>query len=184
MFVTISLSSFGPIIIRVVYGQEYTATNFVVTSLSTLAGAKIVRSWAVAAALSTGKTKDILLANILRLAGFALALAAAAHGLGTGGVAFGMSVGEFIAAGFALIMADRYGSPPMDIGRQLYAAFFTVGASAVILSLVWPATSGSILLGLVLDACLVFVGAAGVLYVSPQMRLNAKFWLGKPAEAR
>lgn len=159
----------GAPLVSLLFGSDYAAPAALAGFLSIKAAATVLRAWPVAAALSIGSTRDVLLANIIRITGPGAALLAVAQGHGAVGVAAGMAAGELASLLLALWRADRR-TPGSAFAGLLFGGILC-GLSGVALWLaqsVGP-TGGWIIL-LLAAAAVSSLGIAATLAVSSEAR--------------
>lgn len=101
------LATLGGPIVLLLFGPGYVSPPLLVTFLSILAAATVLRAWCVVISLSLGGTSDILTANILRVSGLVAAYFALSSGYGIVGVAACMCAGDVTATFLALFLVGR-----------------------------------------------------------------------------
>lgn len=87
----------GDELIALLFGEPYRCEPLLAAFLAVGIGFRFARVWTNVIVLSLGDTKILLLGNIFRSAGFALAFAALELGMGMVGVAAAMAIGEIIS---------------------------------------------------------------------------------------
>lgn len=159
----------GKPLVLLLFGAEYQIPSALAGWLSVLAGARVLRCWPVAVALSVGFTRDILYANLIRIGGLCVAYWAVSSGYGVVGVAASMATGEVAATLFALWRADRKNPAKGHAGLVMGGVFCAVSALAMsthVLDFALQGWSG-VLLGGTVIAC---IGLAAVQVVSEEFR--------------
>ncbi|MFU7527426.1 oligosaccharide flippase family protein [Qipengyuania sp. ASV99] len=101
------LATLGAPIVLLMFGPGYVTPPLLVTFLSILAGATVLRAWCVVISLSLGGTSDILTANILRISGLVGAYLVLSSGHGIVWVAASMCAGDVAATVLALFQVSR-----------------------------------------------------------------------------
>jgi O-antigen/teichoic acid export membrane protein len=92
------IATLGGPLVFLLFGDGYYTSPLLAAFLTVVASSVVVRSWCNANLLSLGGTRDILMANILRAGGLALAFAALRAGYGIVGVAAGICAGDVAAS--------------------------------------------------------------------------------------
>lgn|GEM_PF-1708402 len=135
LVITLAFIFYGIPLAELVYGSEYEVPLIVMASLAVAAGAKTMRAWAVTRALASGNTGQILVANILRVSGFAGAVVSLQNGYGASGVAAFVALGELLAMIYALERSDKDMERQSLAGRKLsflYTGIVSVGVIVVL----------------------------------------------------
>ena len=175
--ITAPLIIIGPHLVEAIYGSEYKSPALLTAFLGISAGARVLRSWPIAAALATGTTKDILYANVTRIIGLGLCFIAVNLGFGVVGVAASMTCGELLACFLLMLRADSYSSKALRTGLLFFVAFLILSGLAMVLRA--SDVGGGLFQGLLAAG---FVFAAGSLYVvnaTPDLREYGRQIFGK-----
>lgn len=167
--VMLPLIFLGSLLIELIYGQAYNSPALLVAWLAVAAGAKVLRSFPVAASLAAGTTHDIMVASILRVFGFAGAWYAVNNGHGAVGVAIGIALGEILAAGYASHCADRLLTSRQMNGIRQFLLFMLLTSVAMLLIHLLGDNPDPVRQGLVALALLI-VSTGAAIVASPVAR--------------
>lgn len=121
-----------PVVVPLLYGQRFAVTAYAVALVGLLQSARFLRGWPTTLALSVGRSKQIMINNMLRMLAFPLALAGQALIGGLPGILIGFGAGEVLAFLVSIYLADRscQRSPTVDLLDT--APFLICGAALCI----------------------------------------------------
>lgn len=127
------LATLGGPVVYLLFGPEYQTDPLLVTFLSILAAATVMRAWCVIISLSLGGTTDILAANILRVSGLVGAYFTISSGHGIVAVAACMCAGDVAATFLALFRVSLRvpAAAPSCLTFGLIFAIMAVGLIAL-----------------------------------------------------
>lgn len=155
MAASVPLMVAGAPFVSLLFGPAYVIPVPLAVALGMVAGLRILHFWPAVLALTSGFTRDILYANLIRGSGLILAYFAAREGYGVLGVAGALVVIETISGFFVLMRIDVKNQTVGRLGLKTWL-FFLVVYSAVggwMLSGAAPSGWGPVL-GVLLLACL------------------------------
>lgn len=122
--------AFGPWIVALIFGPSFIGPSRLIELLAIAQGLQLLRSWPVAALVSTRKTAAIPFANFFRLSGVALAAASVTFGTALWMVPASLIIGEVLGLAFMMNILHRaIGRAPYRATRPLLllAAFWSLG---------------------------------------------------------
>ncbi len=125
------LATLGAPVVFLLFGAGFVTPPLLVTFLSILAAATVLRAWCVVISLSRGGTSDILTANIFRVTGLIGAYFALSSGQGIVWVAACMCAGDVAATFLALFQVSRR-APAAASACLTYGLVFAVLAAVLI----------------------------------------------------
>lgn len=127
----------GPDIIRLLYGAAYTGPSELFIFVGLSLGLYVIGYWATVAALALGDSKNVLIVNIARFAGFCTVIPILAFGYGgLVVVAAGMAFGQVLGVATGILRLNRVLNRPggTDSSGILFVmAIFAVTACAAFL---------------------------------------------------
>lgn len=163
------LATIGGPVVYFLFGPEYQTDPLLVTFLSILAAATVMRAWCVVISLSLGGTSDILVANLLRVTGLAGAFFAISSGYGIVAVAACMCAGDAAATFLALLRVSR--RAPAAASSCLTFGLIFAAMSAAVIGLNWMIDPfENLLLTVLIAAASSFPGMLTALLVSRDLR--------------
>jgi O-antigen/teichoic acid export membrane protein len=125
----------APIAVRLLFGAVYMQAGIIVALVGVLQIIRFMRLWPTTAALALGRSRTVMVTNIVRLAAFPLAIVAARFGGAIQGIIVGFIGGELLALAVGLVMVNRAAGRPLGHGFARVGLFLTAG----VLLLGWEA---------------------------------------------
>ncbi len=158
----------GPNLVRLLYGQKFAAAGLIVGWLAIAQSLRLLRMGPTVAALSLGDSRNALIANVFRMLGLPLALAAALMGGSLAQVAATGIAGEIVALASCVWVAQhRHRLAAGDFLRPAVCAVAgMVAASALVMGfglIGWSST-------LALCGGITFLLAGSMLVSFPELR--------------
>jgi O-antigen/teichoic acid export membrane protein len=127
----------APPAVVVLYGARYREAGLVVALIGVLQTTRFLINWPTTVALSLGRSRTVLLSNMVRLLAFPGAIAGLWLVGGLEGVVGGFAVGEGISIAVSLILVNRDAGQPAWQGFDRLALFVLMSAGV----LVWSQSS-------------------------------------------
>lgn len=151
----------GPLALVLIYGERYAPGAAVVGWLGAMQAMRVMKAGPATVALATAKTIAPLLANVVRLSGLGLAIAAVSAGYGVVEVAIAGVIGEALSLVASLWLLRMSGVSGARAARGAVTAW---GIMAIAIGAwEWLAPSGAVAVGGVgIALCLLAVGGAGL----------------------
>lgn len=153
----VGFAFFVPPLLPVIFGQKFAAGAEVVTLLGLVTSWRMMKSAPTTVAIAIGRTKIMLVNNLLRLSGIACAIAGVYVLGGIRGIAGGLIAGEVIANVAASVMVCR--ATGWTFGRSAARYGLTVAVGALLLLRAYGLQSHALSLAIIgTAACLAVVG--------------------------
>lgn len=124
----------APLVVPLIYGARFSAPALLIGAAGILQSARFVRLWPTTVSLGAGKSGNLLVSSIVRLATFPLAFVFAQAGYGLIGIVAGFVAGEFLAFVASLTLLHRHGlgSGARDWARLALLALAFVGIALLL----------------------------------------------------
>jgi len=137
----------GPLALVLIYGERYAPGALVIGWLGLMQALRVMKAGPATVALSTAKTTALLWANMVRLSGLALAIAAVWGGYGFEGIAIAGVVGECFSLITAIALLKASGVAVARAARSCLTACAVIALVIGIFELISP--RGSVTEGVV-----------------------------------
>lgn len=158
----------GPAALVLIYGERYAPGAAVIGWLGAMQALRVMKAGPATVALATARTVAPLYANVVRLLGLGLAIAAVAAGKGVVAIAIAGLIGEALSLA-ASVWLLRMSS--VSVARAARSTVLASGVLAVVIALyeAFPVPGGLVVVGLVGGAALL-VGAVGLCVTQGEIR--------------
>jgi O-antigen/teichoic acid export membrane protein len=121
----------APPMVTILYGAKFTQSALLIGMIGILQTTRFLINWPNTVALSMGRSRTVLIGNLVRLLAFPSAFLGVALIGGLRGVVAGFIAGELISIAVSLVLLNRnMGKPPIQ-GFDRFAAFFLASAAIV-----------------------------------------------------
>lgn len=156
----------GSFCVTLLFGDPYAAPPLLAGWLAVGFALRFLRGWPVSISLARGDSKNVLIANVVRLSGLAAALIVLAAGGDLVQVAAAMALGEVIALGAAILRMRRVYA--QSSARSVLAAVLALGVA-----IMWVGVFGAdkgLLASLAGAMTITTIGALATIAVSTEFR--------------
>lgn len=162
--ISVGLALGGPALILLIFGAKYSGGVPLIGLLALMQGIRMAKAGPTIVAMSSGKTKYPLYANIIRSFALLFALFAVWRGWGVTGVVYGGIIGETMAVIFFMSLLSR----KFGVNLSLLYKSILVSILLVILALVLAAqfSTGESPIIEIAGSAVITLGALGIFLVS------------------
>ncbi|KQT31370.1 hypothetical protein ASG29_15615 [Sphingomonas sp. Leaf412] len=118
ILMAIGFALVAPLAVPLIYGSRFAAPALLIAIVGMLQAARFVRLWPTVVSLAAGRSGNLLVNSIVRLAAFPIALLLAPY-WGLPGIVAGFIAGEFVAFAASMLLLHRggLGRPAQDWSR-------------------------------------------------------------------
>jgi O-antigen/teichoic acid export membrane protein len=124
----------GPLAVRLFYGARYSQPWLVVASIGVLQASRLLRLWPNTRALGSGRSHILLIGNLVRLTGVAVAVGAAMVWKNLVSITLGLTFGELAAVTTGLVMVNR----AVGVGAFYQLGRVALFVVAAVVVYAWP----------------------------------------------
>ena len=131
----------APIAVPVLYGARYAQGVLIVGLVGILQTTRFLIVWPTTIALSVGRTRTVMISNLIRLVAYPCAFLSVRWLGGLEGVVAGFVAGELISIAAALVLSNRDTARPLATGFGRFADFLLIAAGVIAGGLAWERAS-------------------------------------------
>jgi O-antigen/teichoic acid export membrane protein len=127
----VGFTAVAPPIIPLIFGADFRQPAYLIALIAILQTSRFLRLWPVTIALSLGRSRTVLVSNLLRLLAFPFAFAAMTIADGLLGILIGFTLAEALALLVTLLLVSRHLKLPLFSGLGRLLAFVLCSALAL-----------------------------------------------------
>jgi O-antigen/teichoic acid export membrane protein len=127
----VGFTALAPLIIPLIYGADFRQPASLIALIAILQTSRFLRLWPVTIALGLGRSRIVLVSNLMRLLAFPFAFAAMRVADGLLGILIGFILAEILALLVSLLLVSRHLGSPLFAGMGRLSTFIVSGGLAL-----------------------------------------------------
>jgi hypothetical protein len=124
----------APLLVPAIFGPTFAQPWELITVIGTFQASRFIRVWPLTVALAAGRSKTVLLTNIVRLIAYPIALIGVTAWGDVKGLVLGLTIGETLAMVVAVILSNRAVNDPWYAHFDQLAMFIGTAGGLVIMA--------------------------------------------------